>query len=709
MNDLILKEVIVEQNNNSPYGEFNQLPEEGCKYQLYLNIPKAEVPEGTTITAKEIKNNGEITGLELTIVNPNSTPQVFNIPYGTNGKDGKDGINGSILSIGKDGYWYIDNKNTGVIARGKDGTQIDSTQVSYGISDSTETQPKEWEDSLPTGDLQGKTIWQKIQFLGSKDFLPLYIPVYQGKDGINGETPESTSGHNYIHDNTDKGLFMAWNSSLGMKANYPIKPNAPTGVDRLMFRTNVNKDTITDDEDTYYSPNLEFFYPPLYNENKICEEYLNKKVAMMWGAIEDGGELLESYGFSINTPFNSRTAFTAKKWEVQLGYKDEESNGDLLKLKLLTPAAEIKIGSSKEEIKNSTGIKEVITLRNDNDDILRIHSVHTSEDEINKIADKVQDSTIKANLKESTFSSRTVQGISNILNADTDIEILEGTNYIGEFPECSIGQEEDIYIGRAIFEKEETDIQGNKLGTYIREAVPYFRFRSDFKTPYQYKYGYPKHDSKILITDSRGVVGQATKEEIFDFLELGSVDKPLIYQTTRTNVNSYQPEVVNSTQLVKLEHSLVAGAFSLQENNAVSIIKDATNQDAIKFNFIGIYKIEVSFNLQITDYDDSKSLDEFIKEFKYPEIGLKKEGETTYSSKSSILNVLQEQREQNLENSNQCTAILYHKVDLGTLQNLYNFNFSTKFLWEEAFTVTSPFHLKSSPKTPIYVTITKIN
>lgn len=44
---------------------------------------------------------------------------------GANGKDGKDGKDGSVISIGEDGYWYIDGVNTGILATGgKDTIKI---------------------------------------------------------------------------------------------------------------------------------------------------------------------------------------------------------------------------------------------------------------------------------------------------------------------------------------------------------------------------------------------------------------------------------------------------------------------------------------------------------------------------------------------------------------------------------------------------------
>lgn len=40
---------------------------------------------------------------------------------GVNGKDGQDGKNGSVVTIGENGNWFIDGKDTGLAAKGKDG------------------------------------------------------------------------------------------------------------------------------------------------------------------------------------------------------------------------------------------------------------------------------------------------------------------------------------------------------------------------------------------------------------------------------------------------------------------------------------------------------------------------------------------------------------------------------------------------------------
>ena len=52
---------------------------------------------------------------------------------GADGEDGADGDNGSVVTIGEDGYWYIDGVRTDVKAKGEDGAdaEIDTYTITY--------------------------------------------------------------------------------------------------------------------------------------------------------------------------------------------------------------------------------------------------------------------------------------------------------------------------------------------------------------------------------------------------------------------------------------------------------------------------------------------------------------------------------------------------------------------------------------------------
>ena len=74
------------------------------------------IQSGSVITNVDPITNG----VKVTLSNGNS----FNITNGkdgangTNGADGKDGKDGSVITIGTNGNWFIDGKDTGMAAQG---------------------------------------------------------------------------------------------------------------------------------------------------------------------------------------------------------------------------------------------------------------------------------------------------------------------------------------------------------------------------------------------------------------------------------------------------------------------------------------------------------------------------------------------------------------------------------------------------------------
>ena len=52
--------------------------------------------------------------------------------YGQNGKDGEDGKGGSVITIGDNGYWYIDGEDTFIIAGKRDAIEVDMTGEAFG-------------------------------------------------------------------------------------------------------------------------------------------------------------------------------------------------------------------------------------------------------------------------------------------------------------------------------------------------------------------------------------------------------------------------------------------------------------------------------------------------------------------------------------------------------------------------------------------------
>lgn len=77
---------------------------------LQGNISNGEVIQSITPTSDGLK-----------IVTNKGEYAVKNGTNGTNGKDGTDGTPGSVVKIGSNGNWFIDDKDTGVKAKGEDG------------------------------------------------------------------------------------------------------------------------------------------------------------------------------------------------------------------------------------------------------------------------------------------------------------------------------------------------------------------------------------------------------------------------------------------------------------------------------------------------------------------------------------------------------------------------------------------------------------
>ena len=86
---------------------------------LQTKIDAGEVVTNVTTTAGGITvttNKGT-----YNIVNGKDGKDGTNGTNGTNGKDGKDGKDGSVVTIGDNGNWFIDGKDTGLAAAGKNG------------------------------------------------------------------------------------------------------------------------------------------------------------------------------------------------------------------------------------------------------------------------------------------------------------------------------------------------------------------------------------------------------------------------------------------------------------------------------------------------------------------------------------------------------------------------------------------------------------
>lgn len=155
------------------------------------------------------------------------------------GNDGVDAV-APTVSIGLDGYWYINGENTGVLAEGQngsdgqngvDGTQVTISEDGYWVLDGVKTDVKaEGQDGAdgltltpifvdrpidPTADHTNGGILVTVyvdenqdEFLGSDEIVGIYT-VWHGNDGTDGLTP-------YIDEET--GTWWIGEFNTGVKA-----------------------------------------------------------------------------------------------------------------------------------------------------------------------------------------------------------------------------------------------------------------------------------------------------------------------------------------------------------------------------------------------------------------------------------------------------------------------------------------------------------
>ena len=102
------------------------------------------IQSGSVITGVDPITNG----VKVTLSNGNS----FNITNGkdgangANGADGKDGKDGSVITIGDNGNWFIDGKDTGMAAQGPKGDAGKTPVV--GVDYFTEADKQEIRDYI---------------------------------------------------------------------------------------------------------------------------------------------------------------------------------------------------------------------------------------------------------------------------------------------------------------------------------------------------------------------------------------------------------------------------------------------------------------------------------------------------------------------------------------------------------------------------------
>lgn len=106
-------------------GDIDDLDARVEKLESTLKDLKAQISAGAVITGVESVSNGvKVTlsdGKTFTLTNGKDGKDGVNGTNGTNGTNGKDGKNGSVVTIGDNGNWFIDGKDTGKPSKGANG------------------------------------------------------------------------------------------------------------------------------------------------------------------------------------------------------------------------------------------------------------------------------------------------------------------------------------------------------------------------------------------------------------------------------------------------------------------------------------------------------------------------------------------------------------------------------------------------------------
>lgn len=119
----------LQEQVNAANSKVNDLTTQVANLQAAINAGAVITNVETVAAGKdsELPNGGVIVTLS-----DGKKFKVANGANGTNGKDGEDGEDGTIVTIGEDGFWYIDGKKTEYKAAGKDGADgKDADQVWY--------------------------------------------------------------------------------------------------------------------------------------------------------------------------------------------------------------------------------------------------------------------------------------------------------------------------------------------------------------------------------------------------------------------------------------------------------------------------------------------------------------------------------------------------------------------------------------------------
>lgn len=119
----------LQEQVNAANSKVNDLSTQVANLQAAINAGAVITNVETVAAGKdsELPNGGVIVTLS-----DGKKFKIANGANGTNGKDGKDGEDGTVVTIGADGYWYMDGKKTQYKAAGENGADgKDADQIWY--------------------------------------------------------------------------------------------------------------------------------------------------------------------------------------------------------------------------------------------------------------------------------------------------------------------------------------------------------------------------------------------------------------------------------------------------------------------------------------------------------------------------------------------------------------------------------------------------
>lgn len=190
-------------------GDIDDLDARVEKLESTLKDLKAQISAGAVVTGVESVSNGvKVTlsdGKSFTLTNGKDGANGTNGSNGTNGTNGKDGKNGSVVTIGDNGNWFIDGKDTGKPSKGADGKDGKD-----GVNGTNGTNGADGKDGINgtngTDGKDGKDATQVYYVPNMKTGMWDKVVVEPGKEAVVTPTTDSWKA---------AGVTAVWNAEEG--------------------------------------------------------------------------------------------------------------------------------------------------------------------------------------------------------------------------------------------------------------------------------------------------------------------------------------------------------------------------------------------------------------------------------------------------------------------------------------------------------------